>query len=99
MSGVNSKNDRKKARNIGLAVVALIAAIVYWRWVFRLGILTAGDWSFMFTESQRALFDLPRVWDPSGFGAINVNAAGTVINVGWGVLGNIASNAISERVL
>jgi hypothetical protein len=95
----NPKFVGTKSARVGLILVMLVTAVVEWRWLFRVDILTAGDWGYFFSQSQQSLLYLPSIWDPTGLGQINVDASISIINLGWGLLGHITSFALSERIL
>lgn len=94
-----SKNKNSNAAKLGLLAVVVVAVVVYWRWIFQLSVLTLGDWGFYFPASQKALFALPSIWDPSSMGQISVDSAASVVNMGWGLLAHALSFGLIERIL
>jgi hypothetical protein len=83
-----------------LLMICIISLIVYWVWFFTMGIMTYGDWGFFFNETQKSLISLPYIWLANrSFGDLNISVSFYPVVFLLGILSNVFSYAVSERIL
>lgn len=92
---------RKKRYKTYLIILLLIViSISHWKWFFDYSILTYGDWSFFFKDTQKELVHLISLWNNySNFGITNIGISASPYILMYSILANIASFAVTERLV
>jgi hypothetical protein len=86
--------------SLPLLVLVAIVVISHWQWFFTIGLMTATDWGFYFTDTFKSGSLLPYIWDISALGGVNIQAAFYPVILGFGVLLNAGVPfAVAERIL
>jgi hypothetical protein len=82
-----------------LVLVILVNLAIYWKWFFTFGIMTHGDWGFLFAESVKENFLHASIWSESGLGSLIITSSSYPVRFIWGFLSFFMDFGLSERVL
>jgi hypothetical protein len=78
----------------------IISFVVHYRWFNNLGIITYGDWLFIYPGALKEFVTIPYLWSTSGIGGVNLTSSGYPTILAFGLLEKIHLNYnISERLI
>ena len=86
--------------NSYLLTALLIILVVFNVWVFDMGIISAQDWHYKFSDTARSIFlQRPYLLNADAYGSQNLTISNYPLLLAWGLLSTILSFEVIERIL